>query len=117
MQTSGPRGGAGRRRDEGGGEYAPACRPGVGRDAPVALLAGLGLPALGALLFLAVAALAVSCWVIASGERTDRVSQMMLARRGHAGGPAPGAAAPPVPASRPTAAPDAQGGRRAADVR
>jgi hypothetical protein len=78
---------------------------------PAALLAGFGLPALGALVFLVVAVLAVICWVIASGERTDRVSQMMLARRGQVGGPVPGAAAPPVPASRPTAAPDAQGGR------
>ena len=34
----------------------------------------------------------------------------MLARRGHADGPAPGAAAPPAPASRPAAAPDAQSG-------
>jgi hypothetical protein len=38
---------------------------------PAALLAGLGLPALGALVFLAVAVLAVTCWVIASRERTD----------------------------------------------
>ena len=76
---------------------------------PAALLAGLGLPALGALVFLAVAVLAVTCWVIASGERTARVSQMMLARRGQASDPAPGAAAPPAPATRPAAAADAQG--------
>jgi hypothetical protein len=87
-----------------------AGRPAAGA-LPAALLPGLGLPALGALVFLAVAVLAVTCWVIASRERTDRVSQMMLARRGQAGGPEPGAAAPPVPASRPTTAPDGQGGR------
>ena len=84
---------------------------------PAALLAGLGLPALGALVFLAVAVLAVICWVIASGERTDRVSQMMLARRGQADGPKPGAATPPAPASWPTAAPDARGGQRGRRVR
>jgi hypothetical protein len=60
----------------------------------VALLAGLGLPALSALVFLAVAVLVVTCWVIASGERTDRVSQMMLARRGQADSPAALGAAP-----------------------
>jgi uncharacterized membrane protein len=37
-----------------------------------AVLAGVGLPALGAVVFLAVAVLAVLCWVIASGERADR---------------------------------------------
>jgi hypothetical protein len=57
---------------------------------PAALLAGLGLPALGALVFLAVAVLAVACWVIASAERADRVRQLILARRGHdAPGPGP----------------------------
>lgn len=61
---------------------------------PAALLAELGMPALGALVFLAIAVLAVICWVIASGDRTDRVSQMMLARRGEASFLAPGAAAP-----------------------
>jgi hypothetical protein len=52
------------------------------------------MPALGALVFLAIAVLAVICWVIASGDRTDRVSQMMLARRGEASFLAPGTAAP-----------------------
>ena len=60
----------------------------------MALLAELGMPALGALVFLAIVVLAVICWVIASGDRTDRVSQMMLARRGEASFPAPGTAAP-----------------------
>ncbi len=44
---------------------------------PVALLAGLGLPALGALVFLAVAVLAVICRVIASGEFWRKVTQVM----------------------------------------
>jgi hypothetical protein len=80
------------------------------RALPAALLAGLGLPTLGAVVFLAVGVLAVTCWVIASAERTDRVSQLMLARRGQPGGPTPGAAASAAPASRPPAAPDAPGG-------
>ena len=45
-------------------------------------------------MFLALAVLAVICRVIASGDRTDRVSQMMLARRGEASFLAPGTAAP-----------------------
>jgi hypothetical protein len=71
---------------------------------PAALMARLGMPALGAVVFLAVVVLAVTCWVIASGDRTDRVSQMMLARRGQASCPAPGTAAPPIPASSMAAA-------------
>ena len=67
---------------------------------PAALLAKLGMPALGALVFLVIAVLAVICWVIASGDRTDRVSQMMLARRGKASC-LPGPAAPSLPASQP----------------
>jgi hypothetical protein len=61
---------------------------------PAALLAELGMSALWALVFLAIVVLAVICWVIASGDRTDRVSQMMLARRGEASFLAPGTAAP-----------------------
>jgi hypothetical protein len=75
---------------------------------PAALVAGLGLPALGAVVFLAACVLAVTCWVIASGERTDRVSQLMLARRGQAGAPATGDAAPPAPVSPSASALDAQ---------
>jgi hypothetical protein len=85
-----------------------ACQT-AGGALPAALLAGLGLPALGALVFLVVAVLAVICWVIASRERTDRVSQLMLARRGQANSPAPDGSAPL--ASRPTTVPDAQGRR------
>jgi hypothetical protein len=51
---------------------------------PAAVLAELGMPALGAVVFLAVVALVVICWVIGSGDRTNRVSQMMLAWRGQA---------------------------------
>ena len=51
---------------------------------PAAVLAELGLPALGAVVFLAVAALAMTCWVIGSGDRTNRASQLMLAWRGQA---------------------------------
>jgi hypothetical protein len=47
-----------------------------------AVMAGLGMPALGALVLLAVLILAVMCWVIASQDRTNRVSQILLARRG-----------------------------------
>lgn len=49
---------------------------------PTAVLAGLGMPALAALLLLAILVLAVACWVIASQDRTNRVSQILLARRG-----------------------------------
>jgi hypothetical protein len=51
---------------------------------PAVVLAGLGLPALAAVVFLAVAALVTTCWVIASGDRTNRVSQLMRAWRGQA---------------------------------
>ena len=51
---------------------------------PAALLARLGLPALGGVLFLAVLVLAVACWVIGSGDRAERVSRMLLAWRGNA---------------------------------
>jgi hypothetical protein len=73
----------------------------------------VGLPALGAVVFLVACVLAVARWVIASGDRTDRVSQLMLARRGHAdSGPASLAALPPTSAPRPTAAQDGQARRR-----
>jgi hypothetical protein len=78
---------------------------------PAALMAKLGMPALDAVVFLAVMVLAVICWVIASGDRTDRVSQMMLAWRAVASCPASGIVAPPVPASAPDTALDAQAER------
>jgi hypothetical protein len=49
---------------------------------PVALIADLGIPALGTLVFLAALAAGMACWVIASPERTERVSRLLLASRG-----------------------------------
>jgi hypothetical protein len=43
------------------------------------LMARLGLPALGALVFLATLALAAACWVLGSYARADRVSRVLLA--------------------------------------
>jgi hypothetical protein len=51
---------------------------------PAAALAGLGLPALGAMVFLAVLALAVTCWIISSPDRADRLNRLLLATRGDA---------------------------------
>ena len=51
---------------------------------PAAALARLGLPALAAAVVLAVAALGAACWVIASGDRSDRVTRMIYARHGDA---------------------------------
>jgi hypothetical protein len=50
--------------------------------AAAALVAGLSLPALGAPVFLAVLAAGMACWVICSGDRTERVSRVLLAWRG-----------------------------------
>jgi hypothetical protein len=49
---------------------------------PAAAVVGFGIPALITLVLLAVLSLAVACWVIASQDRTNRVSQLLLARRG-----------------------------------
>ena len=76
---------------------------------PAALLAELGMPALGALVFLAIVILVVICWVIASGDRTDRVSQMMLARRGEASIIAPRTAAPSTMSDAQAGRPDRPG--------
>jgi hypothetical protein len=51
---------------------------------PAAALARLGLPALGALVFLAVLAVTVTCWIISSPDRADRLNRLMLAARGDA---------------------------------
>ena len=51
---------------------------------PTAALARLGLPALAAAIFLAALAAGVACWVISSGDRSDRVIRMIYARRGDA---------------------------------
>jgi hypothetical protein len=39
-------------------------------------------PAFAALVFLAVLVLGAACWVISSGDRSDRVTRMIVARRG-----------------------------------
>ena len=52
---------------------------------PMVLAAELGLPALGALLFLAVIALGVICWIIGSDARSERVTRMILAGKGEPG--------------------------------
>ena len=65
--------------------------------APAALVAGLGLPALGALVFLTALVLGAACWVISSADRTDRVSQILLAQRGNASRPALDTNSPPSP--------------------
>jgi hypothetical protein len=62
---------------------------------PAAALTRLGMPALGSLVLLAVLVLAVACWVIGSQDRTNRVSQILLARRG-APAVQPTPAAPPA---------------------
>jgi hypothetical protein len=51
---------------------------------PAALVAGLGMPELGVLVFVAVLAAGVSCWVMRSDARTDRASRVLLAWRGNA---------------------------------
>ena len=51
---------------------------------PATLLLRLGMPALAALVLLAVLLLGVICWIIGSGDRSDRVYRMMLAGRGDA---------------------------------
>jgi hypothetical protein len=60
-----------------------ACKVTTG-VAPAALVVGLGLPALAGLILLAVLVLGVACWVIGSEDRTEHVSQMLLAWRGNA---------------------------------
>jgi hypothetical protein len=50
-----------------------------------ALVARVGLPALGALVFLAVLAAGVGCWVVGDDARAVRVSRVLLAWRGNPG--------------------------------
>jgi phage-related minor tail protein len=57
---------------------------GVGAAVSAVAVARMGLPALGALVGLAVLSAGVVCWVIASSERTERVSRLLLAGRGNA---------------------------------
>ena len=69
---------------------------------PAALLARLGLPALGGLVLLAVIVVGVACWVIGSADRTERVSRVLLAWRGNANCLlSAGTTAPSPPAPRP----------------
>ncbi|MDQ2816377.1 MAG: hypothetical protein M3Z75_32185 [Actinomycetota bacterium] len=70
---------------------------------PAVALARLGLPALGVLVFLAVLAAGVGCWVIASKERAERVNRLLLAWRGNVGclsGGTPAAPRPIIPHPR-----------------
>jgi hypothetical protein len=67
---------------------------------PAAFLAGLGTPALAALVFLAVLILGKICWIIGSGDRSDRVTRMILARWGDASCLAPATAAAALSISR-----------------
>jgi hypothetical protein len=48
----------------------------------VTLLADFGMPALGALVSLVIMALAVTCWILASPDRSERICRMLLAGRG-----------------------------------
>jgi hypothetical protein len=71
---------------------------------PAAVLARLGMPVLAAVVFLAVLALGAACWVIASDDRSDRVTRMIYARRGDARSLIPGAPGSPARAARRPAA-------------
>jgi hypothetical protein len=67
---------------------------------PAAVLARVGMPALAALVFLAVLVLGVTCWIISDQDRSDRVNRMLLARRGDARCLKPGTSAPSSRTSR-----------------
>jgi hypothetical protein len=51
---------------------------------PAAVLARPGMPAIAALVFLAVLAVAMACWVISNGDRSGRVTRMIYVRHGDA---------------------------------
>ena len=51
---------------------------------PAAFLAEIGVPALTALVLIAVLTLAVICWILNSGDRSDRLIRMLYARYGDA---------------------------------
>jgi hypothetical protein len=74
---------------------------------PAAALTRLGVPALAAAVFLAVLTLGAACWVIASGDRSDRITRMIDARHGRSlprGSPAaPARASRRKPADPPAA--------------
>jgi hypothetical protein len=48
----------------------------------VTLLAGGGIPGLGALVFLVTSALVMICWILISPDRCERICRMLLASRG-----------------------------------
>ena len=50
---------------------------------PASVLAHLGLPAFAAAVFLAVLVLWMIHWIISSGERSERVIRIILARHGN----------------------------------
>jgi hypothetical protein len=60
---------------------------------PAAVLVRLGLPALAALVLLGVLLLVVFCWILSNGDRSDRLTRMLLARHGDASCLAPNPAA------------------------
>jgi HAMP domain-containing protein len=60
---------------------------------PVSQLARLGLPALIMLCFLALVVLAIWCWIIDNDDRSNRLTRLILAARGHHAVPAPAAGA------------------------
>jgi hypothetical protein len=60
---------------------------------PVSQLARLGLPALIVLGFLTLVVLAIWCWIIGNADRSDRLTRLILAARGHHAVPAPAAGA------------------------
>lgn len=68
---------------------------------PAAVLVRIGMPALAALVFLAVLVLGVICWIIDSDDRCGRVNRILLARQGNAKCLEPGPSVISSPASRP----------------
>ena len=74
------------------GRYVAGAAAGL---VPAAVVAGLGMPAIGALVLLVVLILAFVCWVIGSEDRTNRVSQILLAMRGSPAAE-PASAVPPA---------------------
>jgi hypothetical protein len=67
---------------------------------PASVLAHLGLPAFAAAVFLAVLVLWMIRWVISSGERSERVIRIILARHGSSQSLAARSSAPSALASR-----------------
>lgn len=67
---------------------------------PAGLLARPGMPVLATLVFLGVLVLGVACWIIGSHDRSERVTRLLLARRGDPACLAQGPSAPAVFESR-----------------